>query len=46
MLCRFLPISSYYAVMSSERIGGLNHDGSRKIVEIDESFFFKRKYVK
>jgi hypothetical protein len=32
--------------MSSERIGGLNHDGSRKIVDIYESLFFKKKHNK
>lgn len=28
----------------STRIGGLNEDGSRKVVEIDESLFSRRKY--
>ena len=34
----------YYLVQNKEKIGGLNDDGNRKIVEIDESKFFKRKY--
>jgi transposase-like protein len=34
----------YFTVLRSERIGGINPDGSKKIVEIDESLFFKRKY--
>jgi ISXO2-like transposase domain len=29
---------------NSEKLGGFNLDGSRKVVEIDESMFFKRKY--
>ncbi|KAG0435040.1 hypothetical protein DMUE_4915 [Dictyocoela muelleri] len=29
---------------SSEKLGGLNIDGTKKVVEIDESLFFKRKY--
>ncbi|KAG0430777.1 hypothetical protein DMUE_5629 [Dictyocoela muelleri] len=33
-----------YVYTNSEKIGGLNADGTRKIVEIDESLFFKRKY--
>jgi hypothetical protein len=34
----------YFTVSRSERIYGLNPDSIRKIVEIDESLFFKRKY--
>ncbi|KAG0438095.1 hypothetical protein DMUE_3307 [Dictyocoela muelleri] len=33
-----------YMVTTSDKIGGYNADGSSKIVEIDESLFFKRKY--
>jgi hypothetical protein len=34
----------YFTVIRLERIGGINSDNSKKIVEIDESSFFKRKY--
>lgn len=30
--------------LNNEMLGGINEDGSSKIVEIDESLFFKRKY--
>lgn len=33
-----------YIFRNSDKLGGLNEDGTSKIVEIDESFFFKRKY--
>ncbi|KAG0439548.1 hypothetical protein DMUE_2353 [Dictyocoela muelleri] len=35
-----------YISDTDELIGGYNTDGSSKIVEIDESLFFKRKYNK
>ncbi len=28
----------------SLKVGGINHDGTSKVVEIDESYFFKRTY--
>lgn len=33
-----------YICENSEKLGGYNDDGTSKIVEIDESYFFKRKY--
>jgi len=33
-----------YFLKNDSQIGGLNSDGTRKIVEIDESLFFRRKY--
>jgi hypothetical protein len=34
----------FYVLNNSERIGSRDDNGFRKIVEIDESLFFKRKY--
>lgn len=42
MMCRDAIIS--YITSSSERIGGLDPSGLPKIVEIDESLFFRAKY--
>ena len=34
----------YYIEIHSTRIGGIDNEGNQKIVEIDESLFFRRKY--
>lgn len=33
-----------YIIENNEKLGGYNEDGTSKIVEIDESYFFRRKY--
>jgi len=37
-------LCQYYFLSKDSQIGGYNSDGTRKIVEIDESLFFRRKY--
>ncbi|KAF9754361.1 hypothetical protein NGRA_3355, partial [Nosema granulosis] len=37
-------VISEYIYSNNDLLGGLNEDGTSKIVEIDESYFFKRKY--